>query len=124
MSQVKYPSKLRYEYSMDPSCSLNYAHGVWGGINPQGEIEVNFYVESDKVPSFSERPIMPDGAYGEENVPFDEDERVISRRIHSRILFNYNTARAFLDWLEEKVEALEMEESAAYSGEEVPGVSQ
>ena len=47
MSQIRYPSRVRYEYSQEPGCRLQYTHGVWGGINPQGEIEVNFYVESD-----------------------------------------------------------------------------
>ena len=95
---------MRYEYSQDPDCRLQYTHGVWGGINPQGEIEVNFYVESDKLPSFSERAVEPDGAFGAEVVPFDEEERVINRHIHSRVLFNYHTARALMEWLEEKID--------------------
>ena len=118
MSQIRYPSRVRYEYTQDPDCRLQYTHGVWGGINPQGEIEVNFYVESDKLPSFSERAVEPDGAFGAEVVPFDEEERVINRHIHSRVLFNYHTARALMEWLEEKIDTLEMEESANYNPEE------
>ena len=118
MSQMKYPSRVRYEYSQDPSARLQYTHGVWGGINPQDEIEVNFYVESDKLPSFSERPVEPDGSFGAEVVPFDEEERVISRHIHSRVLFNYHTARALMEWLEEKIETLELEDSANFNPED------
>lgn len=124
MSQMKYPSRVRYEYSQDPASRLQYTHGVWGGINPQGEIEVNFYVESDKLPSFSERPVEPDGAFGAEVVPFDEEERVISRHIHSRVLLNYHTARAFMEWLEEKIETLEMEESVGFGSDEGREVQQ
>ena len=50
MSQSKFPARIRYEYEQDPAARLQYAHGVWGGINPQGEIEINFYLESDKLP--------------------------------------------------------------------------
>ena len=41
------PSKIRYKYEMASEARLQTAHGVWGGINPQGEIEMNFYHESD-----------------------------------------------------------------------------
>ena len=56
MSQ-QYPSRIRYEYEQDPETRLQYTHGVWGGINPQGEIEISFYLESDKMPPYSERII-------------------------------------------------------------------
>ena len=58
MSQ-QYPSRIRYEYEQDPETRLQYTHGVWGGINPQGEIEISFYLESDKMPPYSERIIAP-----------------------------------------------------------------
>lgn len=89
MSQ--YPSRVRYEYEMDPETRLRYSHGVWGGINPQGEIEISFYLESDKMPPYSERLIAPDGSFGEESAPFSEEERVIVRHIHSRVVMNYHT---------------------------------
>lgn len=108
-----YPHKVRYEYEQDAETRLNFAHGVWGGINPQGEIELNFYTESDKIPPYSERLVAADGSFGHEIVPFDNDIRIITRRIHSRVLLNYHTARAVLEWLEDKVEALEVEEGGA-----------
>lgn len=108
-----YPHKVRYEYEQDAETRLNFAHGVWGGINPQGEIELNFYTESDKIPPYSERLVAADGSFGHEIVPFDNDMRIITRRIHSRVLLNYHTARAVLEWLEDKVEALEVEEGGA-----------
>ena len=58
------PAKIRYKYEMAPEARLQTAHGVWGGINPQGEIEMNFYHESDCLPAYSERLITPDGSIG------------------------------------------------------------
>ncbi len=114
----QYPSRIRYEYQSDPQLRLEYAHGVWGGISPQGEIEINFYLESDKMPSFSERVAEADGSFGHELAPFDEEERVITRHIRSRVLVNYHTACALRDWLEDKIEALEIEEPLYGQAEE------
>ena len=97
MSQ-QYPSRIRYEYEQDPETRLQYTHGVWGGINPQGEIEISFYLESDKMPPYSERIIAPDGSFGHEIAPYNDEERTITRHIHSRVVMNYHTARALLEW--------------------------
>ncbi len=114
MSQdSKFPSRIRYEYEQDSNLRLNFAHGVWGGINPQGEIEINFYTESDKIPSFSERIIAPDGSLGHEMIPFDDEVRTITRHVHSRVVLNYHTARAVLEWLEDKIDTLDMDDETA-----------
>ena len=107
------PGKIRYEYLQDPDTRIRYAHGVWGGINPQGEIEVNFYLESDKMPQYSERLVAPDGSFGHEMAPHDAELRTVTRTIHSRVILNYHTARAVLEWLEDKLDMLEMEDGAA-----------
>jgi len=108
-----FPGKVRYEYQQDPDTRIHYAHGVWGGINPQGEIEVNFYLESDKMPPYSERLVAPDGSFGHEIAPCDEELRTVTRTIHSRVILNYHTARAVLEWLEDKLDMLDMEEGSA-----------
>lgn len=101
------PSRVRYTFEMDGNARLQTAHGVWGGVNPQGEIEMNFYHESDTLPPCSEQIIAPDGSLGHEIIPGDDDIRNITRHIHSRVLLNYHTARAVLEWLEDRVTALE-----------------
>ena len=112
----EFPSLLRFEYSVDSNAVLNVAHGVWGGINPQGETEMNFYLESDKLPAYTQREVAPDGSMGEEKSVYDsEKEHVIVRRIHSRILLNYQTARSLVEWLDEKLDALEMEDGGPFA---------
>ena len=114
----EFPQKILYEYTQEVHTPPQYAHGVWGGINPQGEIELNFYLESDKLPSRSECLISPDGSFGHEIAPVDGETRTIVRHIHSRVLLNYTTARAILEWLEDKISTLEMEDGTPllYSG--------
>jgi hypothetical protein len=120
-----FPGKIRYEYQQDADARVQYAHGVWGGINPQGEVEVNFYLESDKIPPYSERLVAPDGSFGHEIAPYDAEVRTVVRTIHSRVILNYHTARAVLEWLEDKLDMLAMEDGAAplvYEGD--PGIEQ
>ncbi|MFV0347322.1 MAG: hypothetical protein ACK5JO_01960 [Halodesulfovibrio sp.] len=112
----KLPARIRYEYEMEKEAKLEYAHGVWGGVNPHGEIELNFYTESDKLPTVSERIIAPDGSIGHEMVPVETEHKVVIRSIHSRVVMNYNTARAMYDWLDEKLTALEAEWDATGTG--------
>ena len=114
------PLRVRYEYKQDESAQLKYAHGVWGGINSQGEIEMNFYVESDALPAWSERAIEPDGGLGPEITPQDDRQKNIIRHIHTKLVLNYHTARAIQEWLESHLEILEDSEDmgvdAATSG--------
>jgi hypothetical protein len=109
MSQEKQPLRIRYEYDEDPETRLQYAHGVWGGINPQGEIELDFYTESDKMPEYSERIIAPDGSFGHEITPSDDGIKLVRRHIHSKLLLNYHTARAVVEWLQDQLDVLEEE---------------
>ncbi len=112
--KTQLPSKIRYEYQEDPGLSMKYAHGVWGGINPQGEIEINFYTEQDKIPRISERYLKPDGSFGAEMTFAEEDTRVVTRKIQAKVLINHHTAKALLSWLAEKIENLEAEEMRSF----------
>lgn len=105
-----FPSRVRYEYTTDPQTRLQYAHGVWGGINSQGEIEIDFYIEGDKLPTYSERLRDSSGCYTPEETP-DENVRTIVRHVHSKIVVNYQTARGLLEWLNEQLEAYDAVEA-------------
>jgi hypothetical protein len=120
----KMPSKIRYSFSLEPKARLQTAHGVWGGVNSQGEIEMNFYYESEVLPPFVEQIVEPDGTLGHELIPPEDEElREVTRSIHTRVLLNYNTARGVLEWLEEQLDALEEEGRAMYDGPD-SGVTQ
>lgn len=103
------PTRIRYNYEMDKKARLCTAHGVWGGINSQGEIEINFYSESDAIPDFTEQILAPDGSFGHEILPSTDEQHNVIRHIHSRVLLNYNTARAVVEWLEDRLDELEQE---------------
>ena len=105
------PIRIRYEYKEDTPVQLKYAHGVWGGINSQGEIEMNFYVESDVLPEWSECILEQDGSLGPEKVPHDERQKNVVRHIHTKLILNYPTARAVHYWLENHLDILDDSEN-------------
>lgn len=107
-----YPSKIQYSYEYAPETRLYPAHGIWGGINLQGEIELNFYSESEKIPAHTEQFVNPDGSL-EQELPVYQDKQEIVRTVHSRLLLNYQTARLLLEWLEEKVGELETDKNGS-----------
>jgi hypothetical protein len=109
MNQEKQPLRIRYEYVQSPEARLRYAHGLIGGINSQGEVEMNFYTESDKLPAYSECILAPDGSLGHEMAPPDGEVKQVARFIHSRVILNYYAAKDLAEWLEEQISALEAE---------------
>ncbi len=110
----KLPRRVRYVYKEECETKLKYAHGIWGGINPRGEIELSFYTESDKIPAYAECVLGADGNFGPELVPQGDDEHTVIRTINNRVLLNYHTAHALWQWLEEHLESLE--ELEAFEG--------
>lgn len=104
------PLRIRFTYEQAPQAQLHIAHGVWGGINQQGEIEMSFYHESDALPRYTEHIVAPDGSLGHEIVPDEDGVRTVCRHIHSRVLLSYETARAVHEWLDERLSQMEEEE--------------
>lgn len=107
MDDIRYPKKICYHYEQAADSDLKVAHGVWGGVTPNGEIEICFYDESDMPPESIEQDINPDGTQGAEKVVYKDGARHIRRRIHSRVLFNYNSAHAFMNWLDQRLGELD-----------------
>ena len=106
--RVDIPKRIRYLYKIDPEARLSAVHGIWGGINAQGEIEVNFYTESEELPKYSEQIVSPDGSLQHEIIPASDEQRVV-RHISNRLLLNAQTAQAFIEWLEDRLTELESE---------------
>lgn len=110
MNDNSFPQRIRYHYLHEPEARLRPAHGVWGGINAHGEVEMCFYDESDIPPEITEQTIGPDGIPGPEQICQEDTVRHMGKTIHTRILLNYHTARAVLEWLQDRVDELEAEE--------------
>lgn len=107
MDNGNFPEKIHYTFQTEPNAILRPVHGVWGGVTPHGEIEMSFYDETAMPPNASEQMVGPDGTPGPERAFLDTDNREMLRTIHSRIILNYQTARAIYEWLEERLNEVE-----------------
>lgn len=123
MERRNYPEKIIYHYEHQADLPLQVTHGVWGGINPHGEIELSFYHESDMPPAISEQQIGADGIPGPERNASGDNCRHIVRKLHTRILINYETARALQEWLDQRVAELDSQ-SAPEVYEQGSGIQQ
>ena len=102
-------TKYILKFRRDPDLPLPLVHGVFGGVNPMGEIELNFFSESEDLPDRVERLVSnADGAVlNEEIISGDPEARHVTRTIVSRIVVTYATAQAIRTWLDEQIKVME-----------------
>ena len=102
-------TKYILKFRRDPDLPLPLVHGVFGGVNPMGEIELNFFAESEDLPDRVERLVSnADGAVlNEEIISGDPKARHVTRTIVSRIVVTYATAQAIRTWLDEQIKVME-----------------
>ena len=102
-------TKYILKFRRDPDLPLPLVHGVFGGVNPMGEIELNFFAESEDLPDRVERLVSnADGAVlNEEIITGDPEARHVTRTIVSRIVVTYATAQAIRTWLDEQIKVME-----------------
>ena len=102
-------TKYILKFRRDPDLPLPLVHGVFGGVIPMGEIELNFFAESEDLPDRVERLVSnADGAVlNEEIISGDPEARHVTRTIVSRIVVTYATAQAIRTWLDEQIKVME-----------------
>ena len=100
--------KVIFKYLFKEDYNPIYVNGAQGGINPQGEIIINFYLERNALPISQ--------TYGIEdvNIGFQELESKPSdlnnsfvRVIANGVILNYQTAKEIHKWLGNHIKTLE-----------------
>lgn len=57
---------LKFKYKFSEEYNPVYANGAFGGVTPNGELVVNFYLERHAIPKSQTMALAPDGKLGEE----------------------------------------------------------
>lgn len=85
-----------------------YINGAQGGINPQGEIVVNFYLERNALPISQTFEIEDEKitANDIESEPADLKSSFV-RVVENGVIMNYQTAKEIHRWLGLHIETLE-----------------
>lgn len=94
------PAKIKFKYIFADNYNPRYANGVLGGINPRGEILMNFFLERQALPN-SETHTVEQGKLSEHSVTHEPDDLRTSavRVIEQGIVMNVEQAKNLHDWL-------------------------
>lgn len=101
-------NKIKCKYIFNDDYNPKYVNGAQGGINPQGEIIINFYLERNALPNsltfeIEENKNIPKEI---ETEPNDLNNSLV-RYIENGIILNYQTAKEVHKWLGNHIEKLE-----------------
>ncbi len=101
-------SKIKCKYIFKEDYNPKYINGAQGGITPQGEIAINFYLERQALP-VSQTYKVDDGKINAKEVesePSDLNNSFV-RIIENGVVMNYQTAKEIYKWLGNNIEQLE-----------------
>lgn len=104
--------KLKCKYVFDPNYNPVYVNGAQGGVTPNKEIVINFYLERNALPN-SQTFKITDDKLGEPVEVEPEDLRnSFVRVIENGVVMNYRTAKEIHRWLGNHIKTLEKIEGA------------
>lgn len=91
---------LKFKYIFDEDYNPVYVNGAQGGINPQGEIVANFYLERLALPNNQTQVVNPNGTLGDiiRSEPDDLNQSFV-RFIKNGIVMNLQSAKSIYTWL-------------------------
>jgi hypothetical protein len=88
---------IKYQFSND--YNPIYVNGAYGGVDSNGDIIANFYLERHPLPK--KQTIYADGTI--EDDPQDLKQTIL-RYVETGIVMNTKTAQQLADWLYQKIE--------------------
>ena len=51
------PREMKFVFEYDKDYRIVAANGVWGGVTPRGEINIDFFVERQRIPEWIKNEI-------------------------------------------------------------------
>ena len=106
--QTRGPSEITFKYIFSDDYNPRYATGAQGGVAPNGDIVVNFYLERHGLPISETQAVQPDGTLGAvlRRDPADQQVSFV-RFVSTGVVLNVATAKAVVERLQEKIRAAE-----------------
>ena len=100
--------KQKFTVEMDKDLPVLPFHGVLGGVNHAGEIEMNFFTECDALPEPRNLMVTENGEImSEETERYENEPRHIVRTINCRTVLTQEQAKMLCSWLMKEITALE-----------------
>jgi hypothetical protein len=102
------PEKIKFKYIFKDDYNPKYVNGAFGGISPQGEIVINFYLERVALPrsqtyAFNQGMVLKEIA--NEREPGDHETSVV-RFVENGIVLDLAHAEDIHRWLGDHIKNL------------------
>jgi len=102
---------VKFKYKFSPDYNPRYVNGAIGGINPQGEIIINFYLERNALPHSQSFEITENSVIGQLAATEPEDfQSSFVRFVENGVVMNYKAAKEIHRWLGDHLQKLEQSE--------------
>lgn len=108
MSENK--DKVSFKYIFEENYNPKYINGASGGISPNNEIIINFYLERPSLPYKISYSLEEDQLIEEEREPKDNKSSFV-RCMQNGIIFDYSTAKALQRFLNTTISEYEQQNS-------------
>lgn len=99
------PKKITYEYRHAVDYRPEIINGIWGGLNPRGLIELNFFTEHRSLPNKTSH-MFSEGILEGKTQDKEPKKDVFIRVFKQGIMVDLPTAESIYTWLGEKIESL------------------
>lgn len=104
---------LKFKYIFSDDYNPVYVNGAQGGVNPQGEIIANFYLERLALPTSQTQSITQEGTLGEViNTEPEDLNKSFVRFVKNGIVMNLQSAKSIYNWLGGLIEQCEKAQNA------------
>ena len=98
------PKEITFHFIKANDFRVIPATGVWGGVNPRGNITMTFFSERTSIPKKIVHELTTEGQLGDE-LGRDDIEGVV-RDVHVSVVVDLAFAENFRVWLDDKIKAL------------------
>lgn len=102
--EIKKLTELEFFFEHDPNYRIIAANGIWGGLTPRGDIQLDFFVEKQNTPESIRHELKETGVLGDELGRFPS--RKIIRRLQVGILLSAEQADSVANFIKDKVKEL------------------
>lgn len=97
----KTPSEVQFFFEYDKDYRIVATNGVWGGITPRADIQLDFFVERLGVPESIVNKVTEEGRLGGE-ISREPPKRVV-RRLQVGVLMSLEDAELLEKFLTERI---------------------
>jgi hypothetical protein len=98
---------IKIAYIKSPDFRTNLVTGIYGGLSPNGLLNLNFFVDRVALPNFQTMAVDEKGVSIPNVKPKDTKDSDLVREIQFGVLLNLETARSVINWMQERVADME-----------------